>query len=138
MNILEFEMHCSICNDKKRYFSTVDMAKNINSRIINIIGRKYSELFFSDLDGYEKELFHRISFDIKHPHFMCGKCLKINYRELKREEERLHLMVIGTIRGVREGKITETQLNLVSNLIQGHYPVCHRELRRFRNELSRK
>lgn len=137
MNPFEFEMHCSICNDKNRFRTTVNMARNINSRIEDVIGHKYSDLYFSDLNSYEKELFHRISFDVQHPHFMCGKCLKVNYNELKREEERLHLMIIGTIRGVREGQITENQLNLVGNLIQGHYPVCHRELRRFRNELSR-
>lgn len=138
MNPFQFEMHCSICNDKRKFHTTVDNARNINNRIRNILGIRYSKLSFSDLDRCERELFHRVSYDVNHPHFMCGQCIKIDYNELKREEERLHLLVIAAIKGVKEGKITETQLNLVSNLIQGHYPLCYREIRRFRNEISRK
>lgn len=138
MNAYEFEMQCSICRDKKRFYTTVNIAKNINSRIRGLIGNpRFSELFFSDLDDYEREIFRKVSYDVQHPHFMCGQCVKINHRELKREEERLHLMVIGSIKGYREGRITEKQLRLISNLIQGHYPICHSEIIKFRNEIRR-
>lgn len=131
-----FNSNCYVCSSKKHFYTAVNNVK----RIDNFIKRKLSGFEYDKsmrLTREENILLDRVKLDSKKVHFMCGRCNKVNERELINAEKELKLSYIKVIRVLKEDESPKAKSlkREVFNALRGYYPKMAKVLE---NELYNK
>ena len=126
MDILTHQVFCNCCNDKRRYESHIYTAQNILNRLGNIANRYDNEEFSSK----EKQLLQHLSMDGKHPHFMCGQCLKVDTQDLKNLEQKIDILIVKIAKNVtHDNREYYDTLRLLQGEYSGKYHILERFVR---------
>lgn len=129
------EEFCIVCNDKSHFMTEVYNTKNINDYILNRINHlEFNRDFI--LNQNEDEIYSKIKFEHKIPHFMCGMCHKVNTQELISVEDELKHNFILSLRAIDSINDKDLKLNTIydiSRILQGDYPIMCFELKKYYN-----
>lgn len=129
------EEFCIVCNDKSNFMMQVYNTKNINDYILNRINHlSFNRDFILNQD--EEEIYSKIRFEYKIPHFMCGMCYKVNTQELTSIEEELKHNFILSLRAIDSIEDENLKLNTIYDILrilQGDYPVMCIEFKKYYN-----
>lgn len=118
--------HCMVCHDATHFNTTKHMVENI----VYHMKTKLNHIDFNinSLPREYMELKRSLSYDRKHPHFMCGSCFKVNTSELTRLEEELDNCLIYFAYQFKEKDLFYYD---TLNLLRGHYPKKYMDLEKF-------
>ena len=111
---MDMMTRCLVCNDANHFEMKVCDARRIEQNLERILSEHKN--VESDIN-LARTLF---SFDHQHQHFLCGRCHKVDELKLKREEDKIDLLL---------SKICNL-MEVLHNL-QGHYPGKYKALEKF-------
>ena len=122
---MDMMTRCLVCNDANHFEMKVCDARRIEQNLERILSEHKN--VESDIN-LARTLF---SFDRQHQHFLCGRCHKVDESRLKREEDKIDLLLSKICNLIKSNDFDHSKLMEVLHNLQGHYPGKYKALEKF-------
>lgn len=125
MDVLQHQMMCTVCTDKRKFQRAVEDARRISNQLYGLT---------KDLpESEDNRLLMAMQFDVMHIHMMCGSCYKVDETELRRYEREMDKALLKVIKSGDKSLLRQS-LGLLSGYYPGKYHFVERTFQKLKIE----